>query len=256
MSSWSQIAGLAGVALAPFIGSFLGTLIERLPAGAPVVLDRSACPHCGTRLRAADLVPLLSWLAGRGRCRHCGHRLGAFYPLVELAAVAVAAAAAVVLGDAEAWLIAATLVLGWVLLALAWIDERHLVLPDVLTLPLIPAGLLVAWGAAPASLPHHLLGAAAGYAGMAAVAVLYRRARGRAGLGEGDAKLFAAAGAWLSWEGLPSVLLIAGILGLVLALASGAAGRRRIAAETAVPFGPALAGAFWLVWLFGPVHIA
>ena len=254
MPSSSQIAGLVGVAIAPFVGSFLGTLIERLPVGSPVVVGRSACPHCGARLRVTDLVPLLSWIAARGHCRHCGHRLGAFYPLVELAAVAVALAAALVLADAAAWAIGATLVLGWALLALAWIDQRHFVLPDVLTLPLIPAGLLVAWAVSPASLPHHLLGAALGYAGLRAVAALYRQARGRVGLGEGDAKLFAAAGAWLSWEALPSVLLIAGALGLVFALANGAG--RRLAPDTAVPFGPALASAFWLVWLTGPVHFA
>ena len=254
MSSWFESAGLVGVAIAPFVGSFLGTLIERLPASSPVVVGRSACQHCGTRLRVADLVPLLSWLAARGRCRHCGHRLGAFYPLVELAAVAVALVATLVLDGVAAWLVGATLVLGWVLLALSWIDHRHLVLPDVLTLPLIPAGLLVAWAVSPESLPHHLLGAALGYGGLTAVAALYHRARGRAGLGAGDAKLFAAAGAWLSWEGLPSVLLIAGALGLVLALAGDTG--RRLAAGTAVPFGPALAGAFWLVWLLGPVHFA
>ena len=254
MNSWPGLADLIGVVLAPFVGSFLGVLIERLPAGSPVVVGRSACPHCGVRLRAADLVPLLSWLAARGRCRHCRHRLGAFYPLVELAAVAVALSATLVLDETAAWLIGATLGLGWTLLTLSWIDHRHLVLPDVLTLPLIPAGLLVAWVVSPESLPHHLLGAALGYAGLAAVAALYRRARGRAGLGAGDAKLFAAAGAWLSWEALPSVLLIAGALGLVLALAGGAG--RRLAADTAVPFGPALAGAFWLVWLLGPVHFA
>lgn len=254
MYSWSEVARLFGVVVAPFVGSFLGVLIERLPMGSPVVVGHSACPHCGTRLRVSDLVPLLSWFAARGRCRHCGHRLGAFYPLVELAAVAVALSAALVLDDAAAWLIGATLVLGWALLALAWIDHRHLVLPNVLTLPLIPAGLLVAWAVSPESLPHHLLGAVLGYAGLTAVAALYRRARGRAGLGAGDAKLFAAAGAWLSWEALPSVLLIAGALGLVLALA-GSAGRR-LTADTAVPFGPALAGAFWFVWLLGPVHFA
>lgn len=254
MSPWSQVAGLVGVAASPFVGSFLGTLVQRLPAGAPVVVGRSACPHCGARLRVADLVPLLSWLAARGRCRHCGHRLGAFYPLIELAAAAVALAAVLVLGDAGAWLIGASLFLGWTLLALAWIDGRHMVLPDVLTLPLVPAGLLVAWTVSPESLPAHLLGAALGYAGLSAVAALYRRARGRAGLGAGDAKLLAAAGAWLSWEALPSVLLIAGALGLAFALAGGAG--RSLAADTAVPFGPALAGAFWLVWLFGPVHFA
>ena len=185
--------------IAPFVGSFLGVLIERLPAGRPVLLGRSACDHCGRMLAVRDLVPLVSYLARRGRCA-CGEaRLSAFYPAIELAALGVAMSAVAVLSG---WLLWASLGLGWALLALAAIDLRHLVLPDILCLPLIPAGLAIAWALDPALLPDHALGAILGFAAFVAIAFVYRRLRGREGLGMGDAKLLAAAGAWLGWRAL------------------------------------------------------
>ena len=250
----SALVPVLGVVAAPFVGSFLGTVIVRLPAGRPLVLGRSVCPHCGRPLRPRDLVPLASWLVNRGRCRDCGAALGLFYPLVELAALAVALSAVVAMEDAPPWLVLASLGLGWMLLASAWIDARHYLLPDALVLPLIPAGLAVSWVVAPESLVDHLLGAAIGYGGLALIATLYRRLRGREGLGAGDAKLMAAAGAWVAWQGLPSVLLVASLAGLLVAVARAARGHR-LAGESKLAFGPYLAFGLWLVWLVGPLGI-
>jgi leader peptidase (prepilin peptidase)/N-methyltransferase len=235
--------------LAPFVGSFLGVVVERLPAGRPIALARSRCDHCGAALAARDLVPLLSWLARRGRCG-CGRiPLGAFYPAIELAALAVAASAALVLSG---WLLWASLALGWTLLALAAIDLRHYLLPDPLTLPLIPAGLGLAWLIEPAKLPDHAIGAAAGLVGFALIAWLYRRLRRREGLGLGDAKLLAAGGAWLGWQALPSVVALAAAVALAVALA-GALRGGKLGPTTRIAFGPHLALAIWLVWLYGPL---
>jgi leader peptidase (prepilin peptidase)/N-methyltransferase len=250
----SALVSVLGVLAAPFVGSFLGTVIIRLPAGRAVALGRSACPHCGRRLRPRDLVPLVSWLLHRGRCRQCGAALGLFYPLVELAALAVALSAVAAMENAPPWLLLASLGMGWVLLASAWIDARHYLLPDALVLPLIPAGLAVSWMVAPESLIDHLLGAAIGYGGLALIAVLYRRLRGREGLGAGDAKLMAAAGAWVAWQGLPGVLLVASLAGLLAAVAQAARGHRPTA-ESKLAFGPYLALGLWLVWLLGPLSI-
>jgi len=150
------------------------------------------------------------------------------------------------------WLAWASAALGWTLLALAEIDRRHLVLPDALVLPLIPAGLAVIWASVPERLPDAAIGAVLGYASLAALAWIYERLRGREGLGLGDAKLFAAAGAWTTWTGLPSVLLLAGIVGLAFALLTRARGGS-LRGEDALPLGTFMAPAIWLVWSFGPV---
>jgi leader peptidase (prepilin peptidase)/N-methyltransferase len=118
------------IIVAPFIGSFLGVLIRRLPAGEPVAMARSACAACGRRLGARDLVPLVSFLLLRGRCRICGAPIGWFHPAIELAALGVALWAALT-QDAPG-LVWASCVLGWTLLALGWIDVEHGVAARVL----------------------------------------------------------------------------------------------------------------------------
>jgi leader peptidase (prepilin peptidase)/N-methyltransferase len=246
-----QLGAALAIILALFVGSFLGVVIERLPAGRSIVFGRSTCDHCGQTLTARDLVPLVSYLARWGWCS-CGRtRLGRFHPAIELAALAVALSAGAVLSG---WLLWASLGLGWTLLTLAAIDWREFVLPDIITLPLIPSGLVVAWAIDPGLLGDHALGALAGFASLAVIGSVYRRVRGREGLGLGDAKLLAAAGAWLGWQALPSVVLIAAACGLVLALAT-ALGGGKLVWTSRIAFGPHLALAFWLVWLCGPLVI-
>jgi leader peptidase (prepilin peptidase)/N-methyltransferase len=247
------------VLVAPFIGSFLGLLIRRLPEGSPIARGRSRCDACGATLRVRDLVPILSWLAAVGRCRYCRQPLGWFYPGVELAALAVALAAVLIHGvlihgvlidgGQGAWL---DCLLGWWLLALGWIDLRCWLLPDALTLPLIIAGLAAAFLFNPDQLTDRALGTALGYFSLMAIAALYRRLRGREGLGGGDAKLLAASGAWLGAAALPQVILLAALSALAAAGFLRLAGIR-LGIHSALPFGPFLALATWILWLFGPV---
>jgi leader peptidase (prepilin peptidase) / N-methyltransferase len=244
-------AGWGLIVAAPFIGSFLGVLIRRLPEGRPIVWARSACESCGAALRAGELVPLVSWAVGRGRCRSCGRPIGWFYPGVELAALAVGLIALAVDEVEAAWL---DCLLGWWLLALAWIDARRWILPDALTLPLIVAGLLAALVFDPETLAARALGAAAGYLVLRLVAWAYLRLRGREGLGQGDAKLFAAAGAWLGILALPQVILVAAVTALAAAAAQRLSGMQ-VRAQSALPFGPFLALAIWVLWLFGPLPL-
>ncbi|TMJ61814.1 MAG: prepilin peptidase [Alphaproteobacteria bacterium] len=238
--------------LSVFIGSFLGTVIRRLPEGRPIMMSaRSACEACGARLAPRDLVPLVSWLAARGRCRYCGVALGWFYPGVELGALAVATIAITIDGPEQAWL---DCLLGWWLLALGWIDLRVWLLPDALTLPLLVLGLLVTLAFDPEDLADRAAAAAIGYLALRAIGWIYERLRGREGLGQGDAKLFAAAGAWLGTAALSQVVLLAAAAALLAAAAVGLSGTR-IRAHTALPFGPFLALAIWPLWLFGPIHL-
>jgi leader peptidase (prepilin peptidase) / N-methyltransferase len=237
---------LLGVALP--VGSFVGVVIDRLPEDGSPLTGRSCCAACGAALTARDLVPLASWLATQGQCRHCGARISAFYPAVELAALAIALMALTVDRGLLAWIDAG---FGWWLLALGWIDWRHTILPNVLTLPLIPLGL-AAGSLAPEALWDPVLGTVFGYLGLYVIAWIYRRLRGREGLGLGDAKLLAASGAWVGVTGLPSVLGGAAIGGLAAAGCMMLAGVR-LDRFSALPFGPFLAAATWLVWLYGPL---
>jgi len=235
--------------VAPFIGSFLGVVIERLPTGRSVIFGRSMCDGCGRQLGVLDLIPVISWVRTGGRCRHCGVWLGWFYPAIELAALAIAGWALFAVPIQLAW---ATAALGWMLLALAEIDRRHLLLPDALTLPLLLAGLGVAAWYPGMRLIDHLLGAALGFAGLWLLAAAYQRLRGREGLGQGDAKLFAAAGAWLGWQGLASVLLIGAASGLAWTLVRNLTGHGKPPTEP-IGFGPFLALGTWLTWIWGPL---
>jgi leader peptidase (prepilin peptidase)/N-methyltransferase len=237
---------ISAVLLGPIIGSFLGVLVRRLPRDEGFALGRSRCEACGHRLGAAELVPIASFVIQRGRCRHCGGAIASDHLWIELAAIAVPLWAATVDADLR---LAADCLLGWTLLALAWIDAEHMILPDLLTLPLILAGLAWALLAEPESLVERASGAVAGYLAFRLVEVTYRRLRGRDGLGEGDAKLLAAGGAWVGWPGLGPVILIAALGGLAAALAARAIGRALDPAAP-LPFGPFLAGAIWIVWLY------
>jgi len=237
--------------LAPFAGSLLGVLIRRMPDGRAVVLARSACEACGTRIAAQDLVPLVNQLWLRGRCRACGARIAPMHLSIELAALGVAAWAWLDAGAGDLGRLWAGCVLGWLLLALAWVDWEHWLLPDALTLPLLMAGLGATLMLQPDRIAAHAGGAALGYLGFRAVAALYRRWRGREGLGQGDAKLLAAAGAWLGWEALPMLVLIAALIGIPVAVVAGLR-RGSVHGRTAIPFGLPLAAACWLLWLHGP----
>jgi leader peptidase (prepilin peptidase)/N-methyltransferase len=234
--------------IAPFVGSFLGVLIRRLPDGKPVALARSHCESCNVVLAPRDLIPVLSFLMTRGKCRYCGARIASFHLAVELipAVVPLWAAEAGMRG-APLWFSA---LLGWTLLALAWIDWRDFWLPDVLTLPLLLAGLAATWWLGPDDLADHAAAAVLGYLALQTIAAGYRWWRGRDGLGGGDAKLVAAAGAWLGLDLLPHVILLAALTGLGLALAWRLAGRE-IGRTTKLPFGPCLALAIWVLWLYG-----
>jgi leader peptidase (prepilin peptidase)/N-methyltransferase len=176
-------------------------------------------------------------------------------PILALGlAIAVAFSCAVLQADAAWPLRLVSLAFGWTLAGLAWIDARCQVLPDIVVLPLIPAGLAVTAVVGAEALVDHAGGAMAGYAAFSAIATVYRRVRARDGLGGGDAKLLAAGGAWVSWSGLPSVVLVA-CLSALCALLIQSFGGRRPALDDRLAFGPHLALGLWIVWLCGPLTI-
>ncbi len=267
LSPWSL--GLFGLC----IGSFLNVVIHRLPLmlerqwqrdsaemlGSPdptrelprlsLASPASRCPGCGHRIRWFENIPLLSWLALRGRCSACKAGISARYPFIELLTGALFAALAWRLGPqlATVWwcLFAATLV------ALAGIDWDTTLLPDDLTLPLLWAGLvLAALGWSGTALPASLWGAVAGYLSLWSVYWLFKLATGKEGMGYGDFKLLAALGAWLGWQMILPIVLASSVIGAIVGIGLKLSGGLREGRY--VPFGPFLAGAGLLVTLAGP----
>ncbi len=241
-------AGLLALLVAPFMGSFLGVLARRMPEQRRWGWSRSACESCGRRLSAPELVPLLSYAALRGRCRGCGARIGWFHPAIELAAVAVAVLVIVSAGPHPATL-AAGCVLGWTCLVLVLVDWRALRLPDGLTLPLLLLGLLATAWQQPDALFDHALACLLGWLAFRGIALLYRRLRDVEGLGAGDAKLLAAAGAWLGTAWLPLVVFAAAAGTLVVVLARAAWLRRKPGGRRRIAFGPGLSLSLFGCWL-------
>lgn len=265
------------VLLGLVVGSFLNVVITRLPrmmevrwqAEAAEILDqpapegsdafniavpRSACPSCGAPVRPIHNLPLISFILLRGRCASCRTRISWQYPAVELAAAVMALLVGLRFGASAYMLLA--LLLSWGLLALAAIDWQTQLLPDSITLPLLWLGLVasVGWpitsGVSPVSA---IIGAAAGYGVLWLVFQLFLVVTGKQGMGYGDFKLLAALGAWLGWQQLPLVLLMASIAGALVGGVLMATGR--IERGHPLPFGPWLAIAGWLVLMAGDTII-
>jgi len=258
------------------IGSFLNVVIHRLPkmleqewraecaalagqalaAAEPynLVVPRSRCPSCSHRIAAWENIPVLSWLALRGRCSACKTRISAKYPLVELLAGIGAAYSVWRFGPTLAALGAALFV--WFTIALAVIDQETGLLPDDLTLPLLWAGLIVNLFGAFVPLREAVLGAVAGYLSLWGVYWAYRLATGKEGMGYGDFKMNAAVGAFLGWKMLPLVILLSSVVGLAFGALQMFAARRRWDGAFRFHFGPyiALAGVIALYWGAGIVR--
>jgi leader peptidase (prepilin peptidase)/N-methyltransferase len=218
---------------------------------APLSLSRPAsrCPACAHPIRWYENIPVLSWLVLKGRCSACGAAIGWRYPLVEFGTALMFAALAWRMGPQPVTLLWCAMAA--VLLALALIDWDTTVLPDDLTLPLMWAGLVAAAaGWLPGlSVSLSLWGAVAGYLSLWTVYRLFKLVTGKEGMGYGDFKLLAALGAWLGWQAILPIVLMASMLGAVIGLVMKASGSLR--EGRFVPFGPFLAGGGLVVMLAG-----
>jgi len=265
----SPFAVAAAAVLGAIWGSFFNVCISRIPAGLSIVRPGSRCENCGTPIRAADNIPLLSYFLLRGRCRACKQSFSARYPLVEALSALLAAALwiAFVSGDPGETLairvarFAVYFAFSGVLVVLSFIDLASMRLPDVITLPAIPILFLSGFAVHQESWLNRLIGLAAGYLFLRIIADFYYYVLKREGLGLGDAKLLALIGALLGWRALPFVLLVGSIVGALISLPIIIWSRRQQppGAEpqeplrhAQIPFGPFLAAAALLYVFVGP----
>ncbi|WP_294329345.1 A24 family peptidase [uncultured Sphingomonas sp.] len=234
-------------ALGAVFGSFIATLAIRWPEGRSTIIGRSACDACGTTLRPAELVPVVSYIVQRGRCGRCSAPIARSHWYTELIGLAIGGGAGLLAPGAEG---AAGAVFGWLLLALAALDLAAFWLPNALNATLALCGLAAGASGLNPPVAARLIGGGAGFALLWLVAQVYKALRGRQGLGGGDPKLFGAIGCWLGWQALPLVLLAASLIGLAAVLGFISAGRR-VRATDRLPFGVMLAAGAWAVWIGG-----
>ena len=259
------VAGLLGL----LVGSFLNVVIHRIPkmmqresdnyvaheSGKELphterynlMVPRSACPHCGHQITAMENIPVVSWLALRGKCSQCKAPISARYPAIELLTGALSALLIWKFGSGMAGM--ATLLFAWLLVAMTFIDVDTQLLPDDLTFPLLWAGLLVNLNGTFVPLQDAVIGAAAGYLVLWAVYWIFKLATGKEGMGYGDFKLLAALGAWLGWAMLPTIILLSSVVGALVGISLIVFARR--GRDKPIPFGPYLAAAGMIALLYG-----
>lgn len=235
--------------LGAIFGSFIAALALRWPRGEGLG-GRSHCDSCGRVLGPLELVPLLSHLWLRGRCRGCGAAIHHFHARVEAAGALIGCAALLIMPGVAGW---AWAVMGWMILPLLLLDARHYWLPDRLTIPMAVVGLLIGGPLTGADLDQRLIGALAAGLSLLLLRWAYRAVRGRDGMGGGDPKLFAAIGAWLGWQALPLVLVLASFSGIAWAIL-GHEKRNQPAMQRRVPFGVFLGVGGWIAAALFP-HI-
>lgn len=252
------------------VGSFLNVVIYRLPVmmrrswrkecleylGLPaeppqpefnLVLPPSRCPACGTAIKPHQNIPVISYVALRGKCAHCRHPIALRYPLIEAFTALMSFMVAWHFGFGPQAL--AALLLTWALIALSFIDIDHQLLPDSISLPLLWLGLLLNVSGVFTDSHASIIGAVSGYLALWSVYHLFKLATGKEGMGYGDFKLLALFGAWLGWQSLPLIILLSSLIGTIISVALIVATKRDH--RIPVPFGPYLAIAGWIALLWG-----
>jgi leader peptidase (prepilin peptidase)/N-methyltransferase len=233
--------------LGAMIGSFLNVVIHRLPRDISLRTPGSRCPKCAVPVAPRDNVPILSWLLLRGRCRHCRERISLRYPGVEALTAALFAGA----GAVEPSAIALPLVLAFVaaMVVVTFVDLDHMIIPDSITIPGTAIGVAAAFFGASAEPKQALAGILVGGGGLLAVAIGYRAATGRDGLGGGDVKLLGMVGAFLGPAGAFLTIMIGSLAGTLWACAFLL--RKGEGRTAQLPFGTFLAPGAVLVLFYG-----
>lgn len=254
------------------IGSFLNVVIYRLPImlyrewkfqcqnflqqdhalaikekTINLLTPRSFCPHCQHMVTAIENIPLLSYIFLHGRCRHCQHNISLRYPMIELLSCILAIFVAYHFG--LSWQTLGALILSFSLIAIAIIDLQEQLIPDCLSLPLLWLGLIFALFHVYVNLATAIIGAISGYLSLWLINQIFKLITNREGMGYGDFKLLAMLGAWLGWQVLPLIVLLAACLGSIVGLTL--VRFKSYDRKQPIPFGPYMAIAGWIALLWG-----
>ncbi|HEC29922.1 MAG TPA: prepilin peptidase [Gammaproteobacteria bacterium] len=252
------------------IGSFLNVVIYRLPIMLQndwrnqceeylelaqtteektfnLAKPASACPHCNHKIRAWENIPVISFILLRGRCSQCKNRISVRYPVIELVCGLMTAGIAWHFGYGFQAL--AAMFLTWSLISLSVIDFDTKLLPDIITLPLLWAGLLLNLDGTFTTLENSVIGAVAGYMSLWSIYQIHHLVTGREGMGFGDFKLLAVLGAWLGWQSILVIVLLSSLVGALVGITLIVVmGRDK---QLPIPFGPYLATAGWISLMWG-----
>ena len=234
------------------LGSFLNVCIYRLPRDLSVVSPRSFCPGCRVPIRGYDNIPLVSYLLLGGKCRNCGAGISWRYPLVEAFTGGIALALFLKFGFSLSFF--AYFVLSAALVVISFIDLDHRIIPDLISLPGIAVGFLLALFGPLATVKESLIGLLAGGGSVNWGAVAYEALTKREGMGGGDVKRLAMIGAWLGWKAILFTLFFASLSGTLIGGAVMLI--QREGRLYAIPFGPFLAFSGLAYIFFGPELIA
>ncbi|WP_328590777.1 prepilin peptidase [Cognaticolwellia mytili] len=208
---------------------------------------RSSCPSCQHRITFYENIPIISWLFLRGKCSRCHTKISLRYPIVELTTALLSVVISAHFGVTFTTLM--LLILTWGLVCLTLIDLDHMLLPDQITLPLLWLGLLVNLNDAIVPLSDAVIGAIAGYTSLFSIVWLFKLCTGKEGMGHGDFKLLAVFGAWIGWQLLPLLILMASAVGAIIGISMMTFKNHQ--REQPIPFGPYLAVAGWITLLWG-----
>ena len=229
---WDIVAFVLGAV----VGSFLNVCIWRIPEEKSIVFPASHCPKCGKSIRPYDNIPVLSWLALRGRCRDCSEPISPRYPLVEILTALLSLAMFWKYGPSLEYL--AAFLFAAVLVVITFIDFDHQIIPDVISLPGIPVFFLLAVFVMGLGFLDSLRGGPFGGWFLYLSGVGYELHTKRDGMGGGDIKLLAMIGAFLGWKSLFFVVFMSSILGALVGIVLIAIKGKDM--KYAVPFGPFL----------------
>ena len=254
------------------VGSFLNVVIYRLP----IMLEKewtqqcheflehdiatdntekfnlsypaSSCPQCNHKIRFWENIPVISYLLLRGKCSNCKTHISFQYPLIEI--ITAILSVVVAYHFAATLQTLAALLLTWSLIALSLIDAKKQILPDNITQPLLWLGIIVNLSALFTPTVSSIIGAIAGYLILWSIYHLFKLLTGKEGMGYGDFKLLAVLGAWMGWEMLPLIIVLSSVVGAVIGIIMVVF--KKHDKSIPIPFGPYLAIAGWIAFLWGP----